>query len=202
MDPVTGRLQTKVSQSLEHREDELFSGDFRDTFLACVEKRLPGFDSSSAGSRISSPHKRTCRGFLTPRSPPAERFQNHSSRSSIETDMNVDEQSCAMDAEGEVSRVPLAIGDKEKVDAYYAFAFRAFQQINCRQIAKAYIKLIEPRKQVKHPYNGGKGIPGEKRDPEKTKPDWWPVGVAHREPDHLKKPGQFARDRPPLFTRT
>lgn len=88
-----------------------------------------------------------------------------------------------------VDRIPLEIGDEEKVQAYYERSFRAFQQINCRQVAKAYIRIIEPRKQVKHPYNGGKGAPGEKGDPEKTKPDWWPDGVIHREPDHLKKPG-------------
>ncbi|KAF3482510.1 uncharacterized protein GIQ15_05269 [Arthroderma uncinatum] len=87
-----------------------------------------------------------------------------------------------------VEMVPLEIGNEEKVEAYYESAFRAFQQINCRQVAKAYIKIIEPRKQVKHPYNGGRGAPGEKGDPEKTKPDWWPTGVIHREPDHLKKP--------------
>ncbi|EFR00508.1 hypothetical protein MGYG_03511 [Nannizzia gypsea CBS 118893] len=87
-----------------------------------------------------------------------------------------------------VEMVPLEIGNEEKIEAYYESAFRAFQQINCRQVAKAYIKIIEPRKQVKHPYNGGRGAPGEKGDPEKTKPDWWPTGVIHREPDHLKKP--------------
>ncbi|WEW56439.1 hypothetical protein PRK78_001882 [Emydomyces testavorans] len=87
-----------------------------------------------------------------------------------------------------VDRVPLKIGEEEKVLDYYESAFRAFQQINCRQIAKAFIKIIEPRKQVKHPYNGGRGALGEKGDPEKTKPDWWPAGVIHREPDHLKKP--------------
>ncbi|KAF3482677.1 uncharacterized protein GIQ15_02001 [Arthroderma uncinatum] len=87
-----------------------------------------------------------------------------------------------------VEMVPLETGNEEKVEAYYESAFKAFQQINCRQIAKAYIKIIEPRKQVKYPYNGGRGGPGEKGDPEKTKPDWWPAGVPHREPDHLLKP--------------
>src|SRR5437764_883563 len=48
-------------------------------------------------------------------------------------------------------RIPLEIGDEEKIQAYYERSFRAFQQINCRQVAKAYIKIIEPRKQVKHP---------------------------------------------------
>ncbi|GBF62512.1 hypothetical protein TMEN_5058 [Trichophyton mentagrophytes] len=90
-----------------------------------------------------------------------------------------------------VEMVPLEIGNEEKVEAYYESAFKAFQQINCRQIAKAYIKIIEPRKQVKYPYNGGRGGPGEKGDPEKTKPDWWPTGVVHREPDHLKKPDRI-----------
>jgi hypothetical protein len=32
---------------------------------------------------------------------------------------------------------------------------------------------------VKHPYNQG----------EESKPDWWPPGVIHKEPDHLRKPG-------------
>lgn len=92
-------------------------------------------------------------------------------------------------------RIPLEIGDSEKILLFYENAFRALQQLNCRQIAKAFIKVIEPRKQVKHPYNGGKppagAAPGEKGDPEKTKPDWWPTGVTHREPDHLKKPGMI-----------
>ncbi|KKK22477.1 hypothetical protein ARAM_000617 [Aspergillus rambellii] len=87
--------------------------------------------------------------------------------------------------------VALEVGDTEKVLEYYETALKHFQQINCRQIAKAFIKFIEPRKQVKHPYNGGRpragAPPGEKGDPEKTKPEWWPAGVQHKEPDHLKK---------------
>ncbi|QSS63931.1 hypothetical protein I7I51_00992 [Histoplasma capsulatum] len=83
--------------------------------------------------------------------------------------------------------IGIPIGDEDRVIAYYAEAFKAFQQLNCRQIAKAYIKAIEPRKQARHPYNGGKVAPGEERDPEKTKPSWWPAGVIHKEPDHLKK---------------
>ena len=84
-------------------------------------------------------------------------------------------------------RIALMIGDTEKVMAYYDTALKHFQQLNCRKTAKAFIKVIEPRKQVKHPYNGGKGSAGEKGDPEKTKPEWWPKGVIHREPDHLRK---------------
>jgi hypothetical protein len=92
--------------------------------------------------------------------------------------------------------VPLVIGNEEKVEAYYETALKHIQQLNCRQMAKAFIKFIEPRKQVKHPYNGGRpppgAPPGTKGDPEKTKPDWWPTGVVHKEPDHLKKERKFS----------
>lgn len=67
--------------------------------------------------------------------------------------------------------------------------------MNCKAIAKSYIKLVEPRKQVHFPYNGRKVIAGVSRrvDPELTKPGWWPDGVEHREPDHLQKPGGRAQ---------
>ncbi|EED19716.1 kinesin, putative [Talaromyces stipitatus ATCC 10500] len=88
------------------------------------------------------------------------------------------------------NQVLLEIGDTKKVTAFYTTAFTRLQQINCRLLAKNFIKIIEPRKQVRHPYNGGRksgGAPGEKGDPEDTKPDWWPRNIIHKEPDHLKK---------------
>ena len=92
---------------------------------------------------------------------------------------------------GSTEMVPLRIGDTQKVMGYYEGALKHFQQLNCRMVAKAFIKFIEPRKQVRHPYNGGKpppgSAPGTTGDPEKTKPEWWPPGVMHKEPDHLRK---------------
>ncbi|OKO97529.1 hypothetical protein PENSUB_10323 [Penicillium subrubescens] len=83
----------------------------------------------------------------------------------------------------------LRVGDRDLLRRYYEKAFEDFQQLNCRAIAKSYIKLVEPRKQVHFPYNGRKVIAGvsQRVDPEQTKPAWWPVGVLHREPDHLLK---------------
>lgn len=90
--------------------------------------------------------------------------------------------------------VPIRIGDTNKVMAYYECALEFFQQINCRMIAKAFICRIEPKKQVKHPYIGkvpaGSAL-GTKRDPEASKPDWWPPNVMHKEPDHLRKERMF-----------
>ncbi|KAJ5507048.1 hypothetical protein N7527_009191 [Penicillium freii] len=86
--------------------------------------------------------------------------------------------------------VPLRIGDTQNVMAYYERALQHFQQLNCHMVAKAFIKFIEPRKQVRHPYNGGKppgSAPGTTGDPERIKPEWWPPGVMHKEPDHLRK---------------
>lgn len=83
----------------------------------------------------------------------------------------------------------LCINDHEQLRKYYCKAFEDFQQLNCRLIAKAYIKLIEPRKQVHFPYNGRTKLTGDlqRADPEFTRPMWWPANVPHREPDHLVK---------------
>jgi hypothetical protein len=85
----------------------------------------------------------------------------------------------------------LPIRNKNLLRRYYEQAFDSLQQTNCRILAKAYIRHVEPRKQVNYPYNGRKTIAGVPKqfDPENTKPAWWPAGVVHREPDHLRKPG-------------
>ncbi|KAL9121284.1 MAG: hypothetical protein Q9187_002160 [Circinaria calcarea] len=85
----------------------------------------------------------------------------------------------------------IMVGDEEAMKNYYLTRFKQIQQVPCKSIAKAWIKLIEPKKQVKHPYNGGKkarsmGI--MKNGGELTRPDWWPKrGCPHKEPDHQKK---------------
>ncbi|KAL1970407.1 hypothetical protein VTN77DRAFT_5568 [Rasamsonia byssochlamydoides] len=83
----------------------------------------------------------------------------------------------------------IKLQNRDELLAYYVDAFHALQQTNCRLIAKAFVKAVEPKKQARYPYNGGKkGPDGTGGDPELTKPAWWPVGVTHREPGHLKKP--------------
>ncbi|CAG8028392.1 unnamed protein product [Penicillium olsonii] len=83
----------------------------------------------------------------------------------------------------------ISVKEPEILRLYYEKIFQNLQQTNCRVIAKAYIKLVEPRKQVNYPYNGRKTVDGrvQQLDPEVTKPPWWPTGVCHREPDHLPK---------------
>jgi hypothetical protein len=94
--------------------------------------------------------------------------------------------------DGAAKRTPIRVGQTDVLRQFYEKAFENLQQLNCRVIAKAFVKLVEPRKQVNHPYNGRRtvmGGPCQKLDPELTKPKWWPTGVQHKEPDHLLKHG-------------
>ena len=89
---------------------------------------------------------------------------------------------------------------------YYEIAFRLIGQLCCKDILKAWIRICHPRKQSSHPYNGGKSDNVELSKARYgylghfTKPDYWPSdenhavgwGCRHREPDHIKKPGQSA----------
>jgi Protein of unknown function (DUF2841). len=71
----------------------------------------------------------------------------------------------------------LRVGDKKQMLEYYEEAFEEFQQLNCRLLAKAIIKVIQPLKKSKYPYNG------------QVMPPWWPRRVPHKEPDHMRKAG-------------
>ena len=62
----------------------------------------------------------------------------------------------------------------------YRDLFNSLSQYVCKDIAKAWIKILEPNKQALFPY----------RDYNKLKPDWWPQHVNHIEPDHLDKIGR------------
>ena len=86
----------------------------------------------------------------------------------------------------------ISIRNKDFLQRYYEKVFQNLQQTNCRVLAKAYVKLVEPRKQVNYPYNGRKIVAGrtQQLEPDETKPPWWPSGVSHREPDHLPKAGK------------
>ncbi|OJD14414.1 hypothetical protein AJ78_05239 [Emergomyces pasteurianus Ep9510] len=173
----SGNVRYELSPSMQDLKSEIFLPDFEKRFVqhAC-QGIFPGHSNSC------NPRARRLRYLSSRKAIPAQkrrRLEYTINAASEEEDDEFEDQP--------VNKIGLLIGDEEAMLSYYSESFRAFQQINCRQIAKAYIKLIEPRKQAKHPYNGGKAGPGETRDPEKTKPEWWPADVIHKEPDHLKK---------------
>lgn len=85
------------------------------------------------------------------------------------------------------TRRGIKIGNQQDVWDFCDQRFKNMQQTACKLIAKAWVKLVEPKKQSTHPYTGA----------EKKAPDWWPKPwgttkeekVRHKEPDHLYKKG-------------
>ncbi|KAJ5471311.1 hypothetical protein N7530_008668 [Penicillium desertorum] len=103
-------------------------------------------------------------------------------------------RSCMQKHSVELQEAMLPIKDAKFLRRYYERVFHNIQQTNCRVLAKAYVKFVEPHKQVKYPYNGRKAVAGEiqQLSSEQTKPPWWPPQVRHREPDHLLKAERIA----------
>ncbi|MCJ1405523.1 hypothetical protein MMC11_008751 [Xylographa trunciseda] len=82
------------------------------------------------------------------------------------------------------------LSDEEALKKFYTTRFIQMQQIPCKVINKAWIKVVQPKKQARHPYNGGKkaAAAGDPGNGDLTKPDWWPRdGCRHKEPDHIQK---------------
>ena len=93
----------------------------------------------------------------------------------------------------------LRIGDEEAVRKCYLDNLEAIQQVPCKYIAKAWVKVVEPKKQANHPYNGGStkwmaiAKFGKEKQGYMTAPSWWPEQdvCPHKEPDHIKKHGMY-----------
>ncbi|KAJ6110304.1 hypothetical protein N7486_002539 [Penicillium sp. IBT 16267x] len=173
-----GKIKVDESSSIQEKNSSLFTPEVRQNFLEILGESV----SLQPGVR------RTLEA-----SPRRVRRRRGDAPGTSATDSRYDDASDSDDYSANASSdmVPIRIGDVQKVMSYYEGALKHFQQLNCRMVAKAFIKFIEPRKQVRHPYNGGKpppgSAPGATGDPEKTKPEWWPPGVMHKEPDHLRK---------------
>ncbi|KJR80763.1 uncharacterized protein SPSK_05116 [Sporothrix schenckii 1099-18] len=83
------------------------------------------------------------------------------------------------------TKIPIRISEEQAIWNIYDQRFRGLQQTACKLIAKAWVKLVEPKKQSTHPYTGS----------DEKAPDWWPKPwgttrdekVRHKEPDHLYK---------------
>ncbi|CAI7656380.1 unnamed protein product [Penicillium crustosum] len=158
-----GNLKVQESRSVQERGPSMFTPEVQQNFLQILGESVACRQSIQAKDRpLKCP---TSNGSM----------MSPSDRHSAEHDSN---------------NMVFKIGDTQKIMAYYERAFSEFQQLNCRALAKAFICAIEPHKQSRHPYNGTAprgSAPGIERNPEATKPQWWPPGVSHKEPDHMRK---------------
>jgi hypothetical protein len=60
----------------------------------------------------------------------------------------------------------LTIGNEKEVDQFYYVRFKDMQQSSCKVMGKAFVKLVEPKKQTHYPYTQG----------DSKAPPWWPAG--------------------------
>lgn len=87
------------------------------------------------------------------------------------------------------------MNDRERFTEVYNEILTKILQVSLKKVLKAWIKVIQPRKQSNFPYNGGKmnhiaiDQYGKDWEGELTKPPWWPEHIRHKEPDHLHKQG-------------
>ncbi|GIJ86936.1 hypothetical protein Asppvi_005835 [Aspergillus pseudoviridinutans] len=191
-----GRLKVVESASIQEQNETVFTPEIHKRFLellgAKIKYQLPMVQRLSAGSATPYSYKshQPLAHLSYHQTTWGRNSTAHSMYSvppSIQFSVPVKETpSCRS-----VDMVELKISNTPQVLNYYEKSLEHFQQLNCHEIAKAFIKFIEPQKQVKHPYNRGKppagAPPGKKGNPEMTKPEWWPPNVVHKEPDHLRK---------------
>ncbi|KAH6702016.1 hypothetical protein BKA61DRAFT_201037 [Leptodontidium sp. MPI-SDFR-AT-0119] len=196
--------QTFTSQSLRPYRDRLFTDQFQRAFMSSALQA----DAHEANHSTSYSQDASAYGEFD------SDIRKHSSGSEIGRRHHRKSRSEESDGDGSVSTkrrrkgygrqfreksdedIPVAqsaqkqdlvIGDDNQVKDFYINRFKSIQQAACKIIGKAFVKLVEPKKQTHHPYT--KGDAGA--------PPWWPntTGpncVRHKEPDHLLKEERLA----------
>ncbi|KAJ5781051.1 hypothetical protein N7457_006211 [Penicillium paradoxum] len=199
-----GQWQLQASPSIAGCEGAIFTSDVTDRFLEmATQAPQPGSQFANTNQVPHSPWDEQSPAGWGPTSQtrPAEmipfQWSSQQSRKKSKRTGGILKSRPKSSSPPPTSPTPgqtfLRVGNRALLRRYYEKAFEDFQQLNCRAIAKSYIKLVEPRKQVHYPYNGRRVIAGvsQRVDPEYTKPAWWPAGVLHKEPDHLLKPDRL-----------
>lgn len=124
----------------------------------------------NAVEKSTAPQKSSKRESPAIANPPKAKVREEEHRSCPDN-----EPSC-----GSVISFEFNPNDEERTTELLSKLFEEIQQLACKNILKAWIKQIEPGKQSKYPYC------------DKQPPPWWPKGLRHIEPDHLKKEGGLA----------
>lgn len=172
-------------EDADHEDDDGLNGGLEEAAGGPIPKQLLHYPNIPPPLELYEPsppriRKRTSQ----PEKPEKRRRRSSTKQSAILRSDSTSAESSAVTAPGCVSYIPLAIGNSEEVTAFFETRFRQMQQLTCKVVAKAWIKVIEPKKQSNFPYNRG----------DESKPAWWPSNARHKEPDHLMKPGR------PIYT--
>lgn len=140
-------------------------------------------EAEAAGKQSQIRFNRTSSSYRK-RTPPRSHsaYDDESSDSSMSPGSR--KRLCATRAVPTLPTRTIAIGDDAARDEVYRQCLKDIQQNGCKVIGKAWVKLLEPKKQSTYPYTKG----AQKRPP------WWPAmtgpnKIRHKEPDHLHKRG-------------
>ncbi|KAH7361004.1 hypothetical protein BKA65DRAFT_196693 [Rhexocercosporidium sp. MPI-PUGE-AT-0058] len=192
--------RTFTSQTLRPYRDRFFTDQFRQSFMSSALRadgneayqsssytQDPGgyseFDSDvrkySTGSEIGRSHHRKSRSEESE----GDGSVNAKRRRKGYTGQFREKSNDDIPVAQSTQKHELIIGDDDQVEAFYYVRFKDMQQSACKVMGKAFVKLVEPKKQTHHPYTKGDG----------GAPLWWPNtkgenSVRHKEPDHLYKP--------------
>lgn len=93
-------------------------------------------------------------------------------------------RACASPPRKPIPSVPspqVQLGDRKALSTFYEQCLSYIQQCGCKVLGKAWVKLLEPRKKSRYPYNGKYGVP-----------PWWPPLIRHKEPDALYMEGMYS----------
>ncbi|KAJ5292207.1 hypothetical protein N7478_001458 [Penicillium angulare] len=187
-----GNLRHEVSASIFDSAQSILSPQVTEAFLKAVaeprtnsfpeppDSQLEPFTASLASNVPRTPEKRAIQREIRRARTEEQGWNAGTAISPTPAQIHVTAQ--------------LPVNQRDLLRRYYEKVFQNLQQANCRVISKIYIRLAEPRRQAQYPYNGRKSVEGKMQqfNPEETKPPWWPLGVTHREPDHLPKSERFA----------
>ncbi|KAM3074784.1 hypothetical protein ACMFMG_008200 [Clarireedia jacksonii] len=205
-----GQEVTFTSQNLTSFQPNIFSPAFKTDFHRCVRRASLDAPFSNSGAynhdgsysdlsfeSAQGMRKSSSGGYSAMKRRRNHRMRQHISDESDDdsTDMKKSKRNHRHYDSSEDIAIPiqekktqaLVIGDSDEVTKLYHLRFKDMQQAACKIMGKAFVKLVEPRKQTHYPYTKG----AEKAPP------WWPLTtgenlVRHKEPDHLLKPERIS----------
>ncbi|KFZ20278.1 hypothetical protein V501_00231 [Pseudogymnoascus sp. VKM F-4519 (FW-2642)] len=191
-----GQISTFVSDDMKTDPKSLFTPEFQNELLK-GSGRQPlrhNCEFSAEGTEMQSQtcNNARCRGQINASEPRGSQAHPHSSRSPggrkrIRANVT---RSCgrvvptapAVPATHTLPTRTITIGDDAARDDVYRGCLKDMQQNGCKVLGKAWVKLLEPKKQSTYPYTKGAS----------KRPPWWPAmtgpnKIRHKEPDHLHK---------------
>ncbi|RPA87353.1 hypothetical protein BJ508DRAFT_410862 [Ascobolus immersus RN42] len=158
----SGEVSVFSSSGFQSKENHLLSPNFRDNAQAFAVRCGPSMAPSETFGPMAT-------------------LEDEEMEATLENETHgyaADPSSYPQRYQSQIPQDWLIISNTDDVTAYYETRLGQLQQTQCKEISKAWIRVVEPKKMARHPYKSA----------EKSKPSWWPADIRHKEPDHLRKP--------------